>query len=99
MAAGTHRVRPIREVLPHVGRNWIVKVESSFVDSVQNLNAALKDLGLETIDKREKGGCLWVIGGADLYPFMIELRRIGFKFNFTSTGGNTSSYRAAWYLK
>lgn len=54
---------------------------------------------LEYVDKRDKGGVLWVIGGKELSPTMLKLRDSGFPFTFMVSGGRSSDYRDAWWYK
>lgn len=54
---------------------------------------------LEYLDKRDKGGALWVIGGRDLSPTMLKLQDSGFHFTFKVGGGRSSGYRDAWWYK
>ncbi|GEM_PF-945495 len=59
----------------------------------------LKEKKLEVIDKRAKGGALWVIGGNELKDFLKKLPTGGGSFVFASKGGKASKHRPAWYLK
>ena len=54
---------------------------------------------LEYVDKRDLGGALWVIGGREISPTMLELRDSGFPFTFKVGGGRSSDYRDAWWYK
>ncbi|MCK9390120.1 MAG: hypothetical protein M0Q01_00965 [Syntrophales bacterium] len=54
---------------------------------------------LEHVDKRDSGGALWVIGGRELSPTMLNLRDSGFPFTFKVGGGRSSDYRDAWWHK
>lgn len=61
--------------------------------------AVLKGAGKEWVDKRPKGGALWVVGGTELEPFMQGLRRKGVRFKYTAGGGAATGYRSSWYLR
>lgn len=67
------------------------------------LNNALLDYcrknNIEYTDKREKGGCLWIIGGLDLEKEMNLLIEHKIKFIFSQNGGRASKHRQAWYFK
>ncbi len=67
-------------------------------DSV-SLAGSLRKLNLDVYDKRDRGGCLWVVGGYELQMLMDKLRADGFKFSFTPNGSRTTRHRPAWYLK
>ncbi len=59
----------------------------------------LEAQGLEIIDKRPRGGALWVVGGKDKSDLMAELRGRGFNFAFASRGSYSTLHRPAWYLR
>lgn len=59
----------------------------------------LADEGLELIDARDKGGCLWVIGGGELDAKMGELANQGARFEFSLRGSKATAGRSAWWLK
>lgn len=50
------------------------------------------------IDKRDKGGALWVIGGHELDQIMLDCRELGFNFSYCARGGKTTKSRPGWYL-
>lgn len=58
-----------------------------------------KSNGLEVIDKRENGGCLWVAGSQDqLAPYLAKANeQYGASGGFTS--GRTTKQRMDWYTK
>lgn len=64
---------------------------------------SLKDFftekGLEVIDKRSAGGCLWVIGEKDkLMPHVKEAGKVfGAYGNYSSKGGRATKNRAGWF--
>lgn len=60
---------------------------------------SLRKSKLEVHDKRDRGGCLWVVGGYELQTLMDSLKSNGFKFSFTPNGSRTTKHRPAWYLK
>jgi hypothetical protein len=60
----------------------------------------LQQLGYEVIDKREKGGALWLIGGKELEPFIKQLsEKEKIKFNFTIKGSKSTNNKPAWYTQ
>lgn len=71
-------------------------------DSVLVADALVKVLspaGLEVINKVPMGGALWVVGGADLTPFMKEVRRHGMRAEFREAGGKATKQRSAWFIE
>ena len=59
----------------------------------------LLDNDIEYIDKRDKRGSLWVLGGVELSDFMNEIEKsIGVKFTFTEKGGKATNYKSGWYF-
>ncbi|MDG5789794.1 AAA domain-containing protein [Evansella sp. AB-P1] len=60
---------------------------------------ALRKKGLVTIDKREQGGRLWVIGGSELQTVLKPLQKDGIVFGFTPKGSKSTKNLPAWYLK
>lgn len=67
----------------------------------QNINILeiLKSAGLRYIDKRNNGGCLWVIGGEELSDFFSNLCGKGYQFNLTLKGGKATHHQPSWFLK
>ncbi len=65
-----------------------------------NLVTFLKNTGLEVIDKRDKGGALWVIGDKSLDQVLKESRKqFGALWTFTDRGGGATKFRSAWFTK
>jgi hypothetical protein len=67
--------------------------------SSTDLRHLFKAENLEIHDKRDRGGCFWVVGGAELQPLMEMLRKRGITFSYTANGSRTTGRRPAWYLK
>ncbi len=55
--------------------------------------------GIEYIDKRMKGGALWIIGGHELDSVMLTCGEMGFKFFFSEKGGKITKGAPGWYLR
>lgn len=60
--------------------------------------AKLRDAGYRIIDKRSRGGALWVVAGESARPLMAELRKAGFRFTYKQGGGRASNGKDAWWL-
>ena len=89
--------------------NEKIEVEKSNGDTANNLLVKnIKDVtdvinyfkskNIAIIDKREKGGALWVVGGLELSNDMklLSLNKIVFKF--LSKGGKSTNNKPSWYL-
>ncbi|WP_144553347.1 hypothetical protein [Bacillus sp. X1(2014)] len=60
----------------------------------------LQKSGYEVLDKREKGGALWVIGGEELEHFIEELSvSENIKFSFAKKGSKSTKNVPAWFTK
>ena len=60
----------------------------------------LKGKGLEIIDKRERGGALWVVGGKELDAILKETRKLyGALWTFSQNGGKATGNRTSWFTK
>ena len=58
----------------------------------------IKKSGLEYVDKRPKGGSLWIVAGeTEGKPVTDQCQKLGVRFKFHATGGRASKYRPAWY--
>lgn len=72
------------------------------IDHSEN-RKSLKDFfsekGLEVIDKRSAGGCLWVVGEKDkLMPYVKEAGKMfGAYGNYSAKGGRATKNRAGWF--
>jgi hypothetical protein len=59
---------------------------------------AIKKSGFEYVDKRPKGGSLWIIAGKTEGKKIVDLcKKVGVEFEFTATGGRASKGQPAWY--
>lgn len=64
-----------------------------------SLIAALREMGLEVVDKTQSGGSLWAIGGEELGERLRKLEQHGARFTFAKNGAGSTSARPAWYWK
>ena len=65
-----------------------------------DLKAFLESKKLEVIDKRSKGGALWVIGGEGIHPILNESRiKYGAIWIKSVKGGTATNYRPGWFTK
>ena len=80
--------------------------ESSLANSTSSFNPILflQTKGIHVIDRRDKGGGIWVAGGEELRATMDFLLKRGFPFRFYPGGlhqkSNGTSYAAdGWFIK
>ena len=63
----------------------------------------LKDLsrvGLKTVDKREVGGALWIIGDKSIEATIRRVeRQYKVRFNYCGNGSRSSGWKPAWWTK
>jgi curved DNA-binding protein CbpA len=64
-----------------------------------DLAGELRAIGLDVIDKRESGGCLWIVGDLELQEQMEAFQAHGFIFTFAPEGGKATKRRPAWYMR
>lgn len=66
---------------------------------VGNIIDFLKAQNIPYVDKRQKNGALWVIGGRELAPIMKKAASMGVSFNFKVGGGRLTKGKDAWWGK
>lgn len=59
----------------------------------------IKEAGIDYIDKREKNGSLWIVGGHELSEFVKRCGEIGVPFTFKLGGGRATKGRDGWWTK
>lgn len=92
--SATPTATPIAKPIPEA------VISSSTEPSSTGLVTFLGKKGLEVIDKREKGGALWVIGGKELDPIIKETRKVfGALWTFSQNGGRATGNRTSWFTK
>lgn len=69
-------------------------------ESSSTLIDFLRGKGLEVIDKRSKGGALWVVGDKSLDPILKESRNL-FQalWTYSERGGGATKHRSGWFTK
>lgn len=72
--------------------------QNTFIqDQQESLIQSISGRGLEYIDNRGKGGCLWVICGREESSFFQKWSKNGIHFYFASGGRKATKYRPAWW--
>ena len=51
------------------------------------------------VDKRSKGGALWIIGGKELSDVVRQCKALGIRFNFKVDGGKATKGKDGWWAK
>jgi len=51
------------------------------------------------VDKRSKGGALWIIGGKELSDVVRQCKALGVRFNFKVDGGKATKGKDGWWAK
>ncbi|MGG2028728.1 AAA domain-containing protein [Gottfriedia sp. S16(2024)] len=64
-----------------------------------NLIEYFSNNGFEVIDKREKGGSLWIVGGDEIKPYINQLQKKKVKFSYSQKGGKATKNRPSWFTK
>ena len=74
------------------------KTQSS---SPANAKAYFESCGLETVDKRVSGGCLWVVGSENEISKYVDFACKKYKLEgqYWPGGGKATGYRDAWFTK
>lgn len=70
-------------------------VESESTDILWFLNNS----GIQYVDKRTKGGGLWIIGGRELSGVVAKAKDIGYTFHFKKEGGRATKNKPGWWTK
>lgn len=76
----------------------------SIPNDVSNLVTSLQKRGFTVIDRRDKQGGIWVVGGNELTTLMQSLATKGFPFKFypggvASQNASKTLYQDGWYMK
>lgn len=61
--------------------------------------AFLQSEGVSFIDKREKGGALWILGDESIKPIIDDAKKLGYYFRYSANGSKTTSRKPGWWAK
>ncbi|MDI4647870.1 hypothetical protein [Cohnella hashimotonis] len=98
------KMREVEEQLPLIdkrfGETVRMEVGEAQQEDEQGIEIAdyLTDRSLSIIDKRDHGGCLWVVGGWELKDAFFALKEQGFYFRFARSGSQSTKREPAWFL-
>lgn len=59
----------------------------------------LKHSGVQYVDKRSKGGSLWIVGGEELSDVVAKAKDFGYTFHFKKEGGRATKKQPGWWAK
>ena len=77
-----------------------VKMKEKPESGGKDLKTYFQSKGLEVIDKRTAGGCLWIIGEKkQLSPIVKEAEQLYGAYGQFSSGGSATKRRPGWYTK
>lgn len=65
----------------------------------RDIIAFLRENDVEYIDKREKGGALWIVGGNEMQKIVETCEEFGVHFEFKKNGGKATKNRDGWWAK
>lgn len=72
-----------------------------FIDLIDEVPKSLfnylTSYNYEIIDKRSKGGSLWLVGGAELKPLINKLGQMGIRFQYADKGSRSTKHRPGWF--
>jgi hypothetical protein len=89
----------VAHVQAEVARSHVQRSAALYAEG-EDLADFFETLGWRTVDKRSKGGCLWVLGDdAELEELVTDIETLhGISFE-SSAGGRASGYESAWFTK
>ncbi len=67
------------------------------MESDFDLIAAITVQKIQYVDKRDKGGSLWIIGGKELNDFVTTCKLHGIRFTFKSDGSRATKGKPGWW--
>lgn len=68
-------------------------------DNAEDVTDLLKQRKIPFVDKRLKGGALWVTDSEEVRPIIDECKSLGFRFMYSRDGGRATKNNPGWYLK
>lgn len=63
-----------------------------------DLMTYLEKQNVEMIDKRNRGGTLWIIGGWELNEILFPLKEHNIYFRYMAKGNRATKHKSAWFL-
>lgn len=76
------------------------EVKAKDVDLVESvIRPILSKHRIKYVDKRDKGGAFWIIGGMEILGFIKNFSKYGLRFTYIKHGGKSTGYKSSWYMK
>lgn len=73
------------------------KKDMDIVDSV--IKPLLTKHKIKFVDKRDKGGAFWIVGGMEIHALIKTISSYGLKFTYLKNGGKATGHKSSWYIK
>ena len=70
-----------------------------YEESSDEIIKLLKESNVKYIDKRNRNGALWILGGPELQPVVNKAKKLGFTFIYKEGGGKVTKGKNAWWCK
>ena len=67
------------------------------IEDFNDLGSFFQAKGFEVMDKRHKGGCLWVVGSKQELEKYVDLLRNTYGIEGTFGSGKATKHRLGWY--
>ncbi|MAX66916.1 MAG: hypothetical protein CME66_08260, partial [Halobacteriovoraceae bacterium] len=81
---------------------WLSELKNQ-PNSLENRSSDPKEVlisaGYEVYDKRDNGGCLWVVYQEGIEAIIDNLKENGHNFVFTENGSRTTKKQPSYYMK
>ena len=89
----------MRFVFSNVGKGGSALGITGESNDDRDIIAFLRENDVEYIDKREKGGALWIVGGIEMQKIVETCEEFGVHFEFKKNGGKATKNRDGWWAK
>lgn len=91
------------EALPDLKKpgqvRFVLEEESADSSGDDTLLKFLSSENIDYVDKRSKGGALWIVGGHEFDNVMLKCKEMGYRFNFSEKGGRITKGNPGWYYR
>lgn len=102
-ASEIHDMKVKQESLLNIKNTEAKQLESVDAQNAKSENTDilgfLNNSGVQYVDKRTKGGGLWIIGGGELSEIVAKAKAIGYTFHFKLEGGRATKNKPGWWTK
>lgn len=71
---------------------------TQLINEADPVIALIKESGFPFVDKREKGGRLWIVAGVEeSRELIMQCARMGVGFTYSRNGGKATDHKPGWY--